>query len=121
MQVLDKELHDTITIDMKDVKKAPALGAVKVKAIELGYKRRGMLIDDNFIPDNASADQQQTPRIYRALETSILTHTIETTQQVVQREVIAQPVPRRTLPPILEAAKIAGPDLDPLDPNPYSW
>jgi hypothetical protein len=93
IEALDQALMAVVRVD---VKKIPQLGPSKVRAIELGYERVGILVDGTFIPDSpttTTASPDEAPRIFRATEARILTHTIETRQEVTRREVSAPPPP----------------------------
>lgn len=93
VEQLDQHLMQVVTLPRKSLKESPTLAASKVKAIELGYQRVGLLYDNNFVPDAASAPTaEEAPRIFRATERTILTHQVVTHQQVTTREVSA-PVP----------------------------
>ena len=71
-----------------DVEKYPTLAPSKARALELGYQRAGVLVDGTFIPDQPIGPApEELPRIFRASETRMLTHTIETRQEVTQRQV----------------------------------
>ena len=84
VEALDKNLMQLVTISRKDFKEAPALATAKRGAIELGYQRTGMLLDGNFVPDAGSGpSKDETPRIYRPAEQTIITHQITETRQVV--------------------------------------
>lgn len=88
---IDAELVKAYRADVLKV------GMVKVKAAELAYRRIGLLIDDNFIPDaptgSTTPGVDVTPRIYRALDTQIISHTIETRQEVRQHQTEIVPAP----------------------------
>jgi len=93
VELLDKELVKTVQTSAKEN------GHVKVKAIELGYRRIGLMNpDDSFVPDtpikDVGGEKPETPRIYRALDTTIITHTIETHQVQQSRELITAPPPK---------------------------
>jgi hypothetical protein len=92
---LDKALMEMVKIKPKDVLGAPTLAASKVKAVELGYRRLGLLVDDNFIPDVPTGPVQvQSPRIFRPTEQTILTHQETITHEVrTTREVVSVPEP----------------------------
>lgn len=84
VEMLDKELKQVITIPRKMLEATPSLATPKVNAIELGYKRVGLLLDDNFVPDASSGPaKEEAPRIYRPSEQTIITHQITETRQVV--------------------------------------
>jgi hypothetical protein len=84
VEMLDKELKQVITIPRKTLEATPSLATPKVNAIELGYKRVGLLLDDNFVPDASSGPaKEEAPRIYRPSEQTIITHQITETRQVV--------------------------------------
>jgi len=89
IEALDKNLMQVVKLPVAALKESPTLAASKVKAIELGFQRIGMLIDGNFVPDESSINvgkgAEDGPRIFRATNTTMLTHTIETkeTRQVV--------------------------------------
>lgn len=77
---LDKELRNITKVDLKEI---PQLGPTKLNAIELGYRRIGLLIDDNFVPDKPAEggpSTGETPRIFRAVQQQILTHQVITQQ-----------------------------------------
>lgn len=98
VESLDKNLMQIVTIPRKTLIETPQLAASKVKAIELGYQRVGLLLDGNFVPDASSGpEKQETPRIYRSAEQTIITHQItETHQTVVQRATSAPHPPKQT-------------------------
>jgi hypothetical protein len=84
VEALDHELMQVVKIPRKVLLETPSLATPKVNAIEMGYKRIGLLIDDNFVPDASSGPQaEQAPRIYRPAEQTIITHQITETRQVV--------------------------------------
>jgi hypothetical protein len=89
VEALDQHLMQLVKIPRKTLEATPSLGTPKLNAIELGYRRIGLLLgDDNFVPDSSAGPApDQAPRIFRATETTILTHKIETHQQVIQREI----------------------------------
>jgi hypothetical protein len=88
---LDKELIKVIAIKSADIVEKPALATPKLNAIEMGYRRIGVLAGGEFIPDQEHQQQRpdDAPRIYRATEASVITHRIETVQQVTMRETIS--------------------------------
>ena len=101
VEMLDKSLMEVVRIPRKTLLDTPALATPKVKAIELGYQRVGLLIDGNFVPDSSSGpSQQEAPRIYRAQEQTIITHQITETRQVVTSRPPAAPV---HIPPTIDA------------------
>lgn len=104
VEALDKNLMHIVTMPVKALKEAPALATSKVRAIELGYQRVGLMIDGNFIPDGSSeaAKATEAPRIFRATEQTILTHQV-TTQTVTRREVAAVPGVAAHVPVTIEA------------------
>ena len=84
VEMLDANLKQVITIPRKTLMETPSLATPKVNAIEMGYKRIGLLLDDNFVPDASSGpSKDETPRIYRPAEQTIITHQITETRQVV--------------------------------------
>jgi hypothetical protein len=85
VEMLDANLKQVITISRKTLEETPSLATPKVNAIEMGYKRIGLLLDDNFVPDAGSdaAKADSAPRIYRPAEQTIITHQITETRQVV--------------------------------------
>lgn len=94
VEALDKNLMQVVTIPRKILQETPTLAASKVKAIELGYQRTGLLLDGNFVPDASSGPaKDETPRIYRAQEQSIITHQITETRQVVTSRSVEAPAP----------------------------
>jgi hypothetical protein len=97
VEALDKNLMQVVTIPRKTLIETPQLAASKVKAIELGYQRVGLLLDGNFVPDASSGpEKQEAPRIYRSAEQTIITHQItETHQTVVQRATTAPQAPKQ--------------------------
>jgi hypothetical protein len=103
VEALDKNLMQVVKLSRADVKESPTLATSKVKAIELGYQRTGILIDGNFIPDagsDSSAKGNSAPRIFRASEQSIITHQITETHQTVTTRAVAATVPApRPVPP----------------------
>lgn len=88
LDTLDVALMEVVQITPKQLNKTPSLATPKVNAIELGYRRVGMLIDDNFIPDgSAGPAPAEADRIYRPSEkTTIITHQIKETRQVTVTE-----------------------------------
>lgn len=110
IEALDKNLMQVVRIPAKELKETPALAASKVRAIELGYQRTGILIDGNFIPDAGSDANKpdEAPRIFRATEQSIITHQITETRQVVTNRAVAGTVlpvrPKPAEPPTIDAA-----------------
>lgn len=80
ISLLDSSLVDTIKTSAKDN------GHVKVKAIELGYKRVGVLVDDNFIMGGgkSSGNDPVRPSMYSALE---IQTTVTRTEQITTREI----------------------------------
>jgi hypothetical protein len=104
VEALDHELMQVVKIPRKVLLETPSLATPKVNAIEMGYKRIGLLIDDNFVPDASSGPQaEQAPRIYRPAEQTIITHQITETRQVVRQtapmEVIKERIRAMTTPP----------------------
>jgi hypothetical protein len=104
VEALDHELMQVVKIPRKVLLETPSLATPKVNAIEMGYKRIGLLIDDNFVPDASSGPQaEQAPRIYRPAEQTIITHSITETRQVVRQtapmEVIQERIRAMTTPP----------------------
>ena len=108
VEMLDKELKNVITIPRKSLEATPSLATPKVNAIELGYKRVGLLLDDNFVPDASSGPaKEEAPRIYRPSEQTIITHQITETRQVVTNratdEQIRERVRKMTSPTTIDA------------------
>lgn len=113
VDALDTALMAVVRVD---VKKIPQLGPSKVRAIELGYERVGVLVDGTFIPDSPVQTAgvpavDEHPRIFRIGEARILTHTIETrTQQEYLHREVAAPRPPAAIaapqaaPPVVDAA-----------------
>jgi hypothetical protein len=104
VEALDHELMQVVKIPREVLLETPSLATPKVNAIEMGYKRIGLLIDDNFVPDASSGPQaEQAPRIYRPAEQTIITHQITETRQVVRQtapmEVIKERIRAMTTPP----------------------
>lgn len=84
VEMLDQNLRQLITIPKASIKETPSLATPKLNAIELGFKRVGLLLDGNFVPDAASGpSQEEAPRIYRSSEQTIITHQITETRKVV--------------------------------------
>jgi len=84
VEMLDANLKQVITIPRKTLEATPSLATPKVNAIEMGYKRVGLLLDNNFVPDASSGPtKEEAPRIYRPAEQTIITHSITETRQVV--------------------------------------
>ena len=106
VEELDKQLMQVVKIPRKTLEETPSLATPKVNAIEMGYKRVGLLLDGNFVPDASSGPaQQEAPRIYRPAEQTIITHQITETRQVVRQtapqEVIQERIRQLTTrPPI---------------------
>lgn len=89
VDALDERLMHLVNSDPRQI---PALGSSIARALRLGYERAGILVDNTFIPDQPPPSAQPAEsRIFRASEARILTHTIETRQEVVQRSVTAEP------------------------------
>ena len=84
VDTLDAALMEVVSITPKQLNKTPSLATPKVNAIELGYRRVGMLIDDNFIPDgSAGPAQAEADRIYRpVVQATMITHTVKETREV---------------------------------------
>ncbi len=104
VEVLDRHLMQVVTIPRKSLLETPSLATPKVNAIELGYRRIGLLMDDNFVPDAGSiAASDEAPRIFRPLsEQTIITHRITETREVVTAKVAdAAPAPPPA-PPTIE-------------------
>jgi hypothetical protein len=113
VDALDRNLMRVVTIPVKVLRETPTLAASKVRAIELGYQRTGMLLDGNFVPDGSSGpSKEQAPRIYRPVEQTIITHQIETRQVVTQRG--GQPYS-----PQVPQAAVKNPPT--IDAEPDSW
>jgi hypothetical protein len=110
VEMLDANLKQIITIPRKTLEETPSLATPKVNAIEMGYKRIGLLLDDNFVPDAGSdaAKANSAPRIYRPAEQTIITHSITETRQVVTNrptdEQIRDRVWKMTSPTTIDAA-----------------
>lgn len=103
VEILDKQLMQVVTIPRKALMETPSLATPKVNAIEMGYKRVGLLLDGNFVPDASSGPaQQEAPRIYRPAEQTIITHQITETRQVVTQRP-AQYTAAKPEPPIIDA------------------
>ena len=105
VEALDKNLMQVVTISKAALKETPSLATPKVNAIEMGYKRVGLLLDGNFVPDAASGpSKEEAPRIYRPSEQTIITHQITETRQVVTQRapqsVIQERVREMTTPTI---------------------
>lgn len=107
VDALDRNLMRVVSLPTKAIKEAPALAASKVRAIELGYQRTGILIDGNFIPDAGSDANKpdEAPRIFRATEQSIITHQVTETHQTVTTRAVAGATPpvRHAEPPTIDA------------------
>jgi hypothetical protein len=104
VEALDKNLMQVVTISKATIKEVPQLAASKVKAIELGYQRVGLLLDGNFVPDASSGpEKQEAPRIYRSAEQTIITHQITETHQTVVQRATTAPVQRPATPPTIDA------------------
>jgi hypothetical protein len=99
IEMLDKNLAQVITLPRKALLENPSLATPKVNAIELGYRRVGMLIDDNFIPDGSSGPARvEAERIFRPAEkTTIITHQIRETREVRVTERADEPLPPKTI------------------------
>src|ERR1700732_2988558 len=66
VEMLDSNLKQVINIPRKILEATPSLATPKVNAIEMGYKRVGLLLDGNFVPDAASgADHHNAPDPHR--------------------------------------------------------
>ena len=109
VETLDRALMAVVAIPRKILLETPSLATPKVNAIELGYRRTGLLIDDNFVPDAGSAAaQDEVPRIYRPAGATIITHRVTEVHEVSQtlREAVrAITTPRESNPepPTIEA------------------
>jgi len=106
VDALDKNLMQVVRLAKKDLVESPALAASKVKAIELGYQRVGLLVDGNFIPDASTevGKPDEAPRIFRSAEQSILTHQITETRQIVTtKEILSSSAPAKPSPPTIDA------------------
>lgn len=85
--LIDGKVAAIIGIDIEKIIEKPALGATVMQAVREGYGRIGIISGGEYVPD---ADIMPThkpddaPRIFIAQETKILTHKIETTQQVTR-------------------------------------
>lgn len=78
-KILNRDLLDRELIKVVESDVSPT----KLNAIEMGYKRIGMINNGEFIPDPDQAAQPkpgEAPRIFRVTQTSILAHKIETTR-----------------------------------------
>ena len=123
VEILDKELMVVARIPKAILHETPSLATPKVNAIELGYRRIGLLVDDNFIPDASSvAAAENAPRIYRPTEQStIITHTITETKEIVTTgapttEQIKERVRAMTSPPAVQATpKSQPPTIEAVD------
>jgi hypothetical protein len=94
VEMLDSNLKQVITIPRKILEATPSLATPKVNAIEMGYKRVGLLLDGNFVPDASSGPApQEAPRIYRPAEQIILTHQITETRQVITQRPVQHTSP----------------------------
>lgn len=93
-ELLDEELVSVIKSE---------ISPTKLNAIEMGYRRIGMIAGDEFIPDpdhQANKPVEQVPRIFRASQRELITHTTETKQtieRVVERQIEAT-VPAKEAP-----------------------
>jgi len=99
VDMLDTHLKKVITIPRKQLFETPSLATPVVNAIELGYRRVGLLIDDNFLPDaSAGPAREEAARIYRPAEqTTIITHRVQETREVTvtkRAEEPAKPAPK---------------------------
>jgi|ERR1700732_2456086 len=109
VEMLDSNLKQVINIPRKILEATPSLATPKVNAIEMGYKRVGLLLDGNFVPDAASGpSKEEAPRIYRPAEQTIITHQIHTeTRQIVTNrptdEQLKARVREMTTPPTIDA------------------
>ena len=96
VEMLDANLKQVITIPRKTLEATPSLATPKVNAIEMGYKRVGLLLDNNFVPDASSGPtKEEAPRIYRPAEQTIITHQITETRQVVTQRAPEAEIRRR--------------------------
>lgn len=108
VEELDKQLMQVVRIPRKALMETPSLATPKVNAIEMGYKRVGILLDNNFVPDAGSGPaKDEAPRIYRPAEQTIITHQITETRQVVTNRpsdsILRERVREITLPPTIDA------------------
>lgn len=87
-QMIDEELTKAIKGEFGDI---PGHMGHKLDAIEMGYKRIGVLAGGEFIPDQEHVAEKpnEAPRIYRATHASIITQRIETRQEIVKSEVVS--------------------------------
>lgn len=104
VETLDRELMRVVTLPRKSLLETPSLATPKVNAIELGYRRTGLLMDDNFIPDAGSAAAtDETARIFRPAGATIITHRVVETREVVTKTE-APPPPPKAEPVTIDAA-----------------
>jgi len=112
VETLDRSLMQVVTIPRKTLIDTPSLATPKVNAIEMGYKRVGLLLDGNFVPDASSGPApEQAPRIYRPQEQTIITHQITETRQVVTQRAPDAEIRRRV-------AEMNAPTID-AQPDPW--
>lgn len=105
VEELDTNLRQVIKLTKKQILSAPPLARAKVDAIELGYKRVGLLIDGDFIPDGGSAAAaapkgDEAPRIFRGDGRTILTHEISEKKTITTTQEVAPPPPQPVLKPV---------------------
>lgn len=111
---ITREKLDTALMEVveADIKETPQVAASKVRAIEIGYEAIGASVEGVFIPEAPTqgaqpSNPQEPPRIFRATEARIITHIIETTQEVTHRELSqgAPPEPQqRAAPKVIQAS-----------------
>ena len=112
VDLLDQSLATLVAADHVAT---PALASAQVKAIELGYRRTRRLVDDNFVAEPSEQEQKATPSVYRALDTQILTHTIETRET---RQIVTQRAAELPAPPSYPASRPDAPAASPTLPAP---
>ena len=102
VEALDKALMAVVTIPRKQFYDTPSLATPKVNAIELGYRRVGLLMDDNFVPDAGGAiPEDGAPRIFRPGGQMIITHRITETKEVMTTQSVTR-AEAKPQPPTIE-------------------
>lgn len=115
LEKLDEHLMKLVEADYE---KEPRLAPTKLSAVELGYKRAGILMDGNFIPEQGGgAATNPGARIYRSLETNtLITHEI-ITHKSSTREIVA-PAPQQAFKgQVIEGNRLSS-TSEVSDPNP---
>jgi len=86
---------DLLTVDLLDASlcdevKSKRNGHIRIRAIELGYKRTGLIRDGEFVGIQQKGGGVGTARTYGQVQTTTMTRT--TTEQLVQETAVQVPV-----------------------------